>query len=105
MTHPILISCETATIGFIYDVFKNYNIKKQYKCDNYFIDLYFIDFKIAIECDELHHKSKQNKFFDKIREETITNKLKCEFYRYSPDTQDFKLSTVIRDLLTIISKK
>lgn len=54
------------------------------------IDLYFIDLKIAIECDELHHKSKQNKFFDKIREETITNKLKCEFYNYNQFIQQIQ---------------
>lgn len=55
ITHPILIYAETSIIGFISKVFKNYNMIKQYK-GNYFIDLFFIDYNLAIEIDESHHE-------------------------------------------------
>jgi hypothetical protein len=98
-THPILISIETATIGFIFDVFKNYKIEKQYIVDNYRIDLYFVDLKLAIECDEDWHRFTKTE--DKIRQEHIENKLNCKFYRYNPCENDFKLANVIADLIEL----
>lgn len=96
ITHPILISIETATISFIYDVYyKDNNIRKQYNVKNkYFIDLYFIDKKIAIECDEDFHK--HTKIYDNDRENFIKKELNCTFYRYNPSEK--KLSNIIYEL-------
>jgi len=84
---------ETNTISQIITVFKYEKIKKQYKCNNYRIDLYFIDYKLAIECDELQHN--RNKTEDNIREEIIKNKLNCTFIRYKPLSNNFNIFDVI----------
>lgn len=98
LTHPILISIETASISFICDVFRDFNIIKQYKVDKYLIDLYFVDYNLAVECDEERH----DEYKDKLREENIKNKINCKFYRYKPNKDTFILSNVIYDLMKII---
>lgn len=44
--------------------------------NHYFIDLYFPQLKIGIECDEGYHKSKEQKILDAEREVTIFDVLK-----------------------------
>lgn len=46
------LSKESDTLSKILKVFKNEKSKTQFSIGSYFIDLYFIDDKIAIECDE-----------------------------------------------------
>jgi hypothetical protein len=103
ITHPILISIECATIGFIMDTFKDFNMKRQYHVNNYFIDLFLVDYKIAIECDESNHKSLI--YQDKRRQLIIEKELNCTFYRYSPCEDNFKLSDVIYDIIKLTIKK
>ena len=71
------------------EVFKNENIHRQFICDKYKIDLYFIDYKLAIECDEIHHI--YNKESDKIRQEYIKTKLNCSFIRFNPYDEEFNI--------------
>ena len=61
----------SVTFIVISEIFKDFNYKKQYNVNKYFIDLYFIDYKIAVECDEEHHNIKN----DKIREDIIKKEL------------------------------
>ena len=43
---------ENQTIGFIENTYKNIlNIKRQFRMEKYRVDLYFIDYKLVIECD------------------------------------------------------
>lgn len=105
LTHPVIISIEKATISFICDVFKDLKTEKQYRVNNYFIDLYFVDYKIAIECDEDHHLDKTNIKLDVIRQNCIEDKLNCTFYRYKRNDDNFTLSKVIRELMILICDK
>jgi very-short-patch-repair endonuclease len=75
--------------------YKGENIKRQYMCDKYRIDLYFIDYKIAVECDELHHDTQVNKQLDSKREEFIKRKLNCEFIRFKPFEKEFSVFELI----------
>lgn len=75
--------------------FKGEKIKRQYMCDKYRIDLYFIDYKIAVECDELQHDAQVNKQLDSKREEFIKNKLNCEFIRFKPLEKEFSVFELI----------
>ena len=84
-----LFPIETDIVLNIIEVFKNENIHRQFICDKYKIDLYFIDYKLAIECDEIHHI--YNKESDKIREEYIKTKLNCIFIRFNPYDEDFNI--------------
>lgn len=102
MTHPILLTCETATINFLYEMFSDFNLKKQYIVCNYFIDLYFVDLKIAVECYESHHQYTST--YDKIREEIIKKNLNCIIYIYYPNDKNFKLSTVAKEIMQLVYK-
>lgn len=99
LTHPIIPPIETACVSFICETFKNFKFKKQHKVlkGKYFIDLYFIDEKVAIEIDEGHHKHQTDN--DIERQQIIEKKLGCVFYRI--DTKNINLSTVINDLINI----
>jgi very-short-patch-repair endonuclease len=88
-------SIENDTMLNIIEAFKCENIKRQYVCDKYRIDLYFIDYNIAVECDELQHNIKINKQHDLLREDIIKRKLKCEFIRFKPYEKDFNIFELI----------
>lgn len=79
----------------IIEAFKCENTKRQYMCDKYRIDLYFIDYKIAVECDEMQHDTQKNKQLDITREEFIKSKLNCEFIRFKPFDKKFNIFELI----------
>jgi very-short-patch-repair endonuclease len=85
---------EQETIGALLKVFSDENSKCQYVVENYRIDLYFIDKKLAIECDEFDHNDRDADY-EKIREDTIRAMLNCEFIRYNPDSEDFCIFVLI----------
>lgn len=51
----------------------------QYPVEQYYIDGYFPDLKIAVEIDEPYHEQQKEK--DSFRETHIKSELDCEFYR------------------------
>jgi very-short-patch-repair endonuclease len=62
---------ENQTIGFIENSFKDVlNVKRQYVFDKYRVDLYFIDYKLIIECDEYNHRDRDD-IKEKIREDYL----------------------------------
>ena len=47
---------ENQTIGFIETSYKDVlNVKRQFSIGKYRADLYFIDYKLVVECDEFNH--------------------------------------------------
>ncbi|MED4284956.1 phosphoribosylaminoimidazole carboxylase [Priestia megaterium] len=83
---------ENYIITRIWHLLNNYDIKintQQYvvRPDNNqstkygLIDLYFPQFKLAIEIDEAHHKNEVNQTLDQIRKNDIVIALDCEFIR------------------------
>ncbi|MED3334192.1 DUF559 domain-containing protein [Bacillus velezensis] len=92
---------EEKSIPFIIESLKGiYETEYQYKVDNYIIDLYIKDLKIAIECDENDHA-----FYDtedeRIRESYIENKLGCKFLRFNPNDRNFKITDVLNRIIKI----
>ena len=95
---------ENQTIGFIENSFKNIvECKRQYSIGKYRIDLYFIDYKLAIECDENNHIDRDQQE-ELIREKYIIS-LGNNIIRYNPNTIDFDLSNVLRTINKIIFNK
>jgi very-short-patch-repair endonuclease len=69
--NPIVMCIENQTIGFIENSYKNiFQIKRQYIISKYRVDLYFIDYKLVIECDEYNHDDRDS-IQEKIREDYI----------------------------------
>lgn len=95
---------ETDSISKIIKVFKNEKIKFQYTVLKYKIDLYFLEYKLAIECDENNHKNRDSAY-EKLRQKQITQKLKCSWIRFNPDADDFDILDVIHDIYNVIKPK
>lgn len=98
-TNLYLYGCtEADAFKCILESFEGENMIMQYGVDNYRIDLYFVDKKLAIECDEQH----RNIEVDNIREEYIKNKLGCTFIRFKPYEKDFSVYKVINQIYKIL---
>ena len=92
---------ENQTIGFIENTYSNVlNVKRQYTIGKYHVDLYFIDYKLVIECDENGHNDRDSEK-EKIREDYIVS-LGNKIIRYNPNTQSFDLSNVLREITAIL---
>jgi very-short-patch-repair endonuclease len=88
---------ENQTIGFIENSFKDiFNMKRQFKIGKYKVDLYFIDYKLVVECDEFNHDDR-DPIKEKIREEYILS-LGNKIIRYNPNEKNFDLSNVLREI-------
>jgi very-short-patch-repair endonuclease len=88
---------EASTIKLILKIFKGEQMKLQYAVNQYRLDLYFLEYNLAIECDEYNHNDR-NQENEKIRENVITDLLHCEFIRYDPDDKDFDIYQVINQI-------
>jgi very-short-patch-repair endonuclease len=85
------------TIKYAIDRFEN--IKIEYRVNttvnNYRIDLYLRNTKLAIECDEHDHYIQEDSEDLRRREEAIKSELGCRFLRFNPHEPDFNLGEVI----------
>ena len=97
----ISMCIENQTIGFIANAYGiSLNVKRQYNIGKYRADLYFIDYKLVIECDENNHDDRDPEK-EKIREEYILS-LGNKIIRYNPNDRTFDLSNVLRDINAIL---
>ena len=60
-------------------------------CLGYRIDLYFYEYKLAIEIDELGHNDRNTDYQIK-RQREIEKELNCVFIRTNPDAADFNIN-------------
>ena len=65
--------------------------------------MYFIDYKLVIECDEFNHQDR-NIIEEKNREEYICS-LGNKIIRYNPNEKNFDLSNVLRKINVILFNK
>lgn len=70
----------------------------QYTVGCYKIDMYFPQYKLAIECDEYGHDRRDISQEIK-RQNYIENKLGCKFIRFNPDGNNFNIGNVINKIL------
>lgn len=92
-------SIEAETINNIMRCFDSHLMITQYIVKNYKLDLYFPDFKLAVECDEAFHNLKANKEKDIQREDEIRESINdVIFIRYSPYEKDFNIFNLINKI-------
>jgi hypothetical protein len=92
---------ENQTIGFIENSYSNIlKVQRQYTIGKYRVDLYFIDHKLVIECDENNHNDR-DPLEEKIRENYIIS-LGNKIIRYNPNTSSFDLSNVLREINSVL---
>jgi very-short-patch-repair endonuclease len=92
---------ENQTIGFISNAYSNMlNVKRQFTIGKYRVDLYFVDYKLVIECDENNHNDRDPEN-EKIRELYITS-LGNKIIRFNPNEKHFDLSNILREINSIL---
>ena len=77
-------------INSIKDTFEGENIQNQYSVLGYRIDLYFHEYKFAIEVDQLGHTNR-NINNEIERQKALEKELNCIFIRINPDEKDFNI--------------
>jgi very-short-patch-repair endonuclease len=100
----VVMAIETQTVGFIENSFSGaLKVKRQKKVGTYYIDLYFEDYNLAIECDEYNHKERNLEYENNrelyLLEQNIT------IIRYNPNDKNFDLSYVLRAITQTIFNK
>ena len=90
----IYSSDEAHFITILEESFSECKIHKQFSIDRYRIDMYFIQYKIALEIDENNHVNRDI-IYEEERELFITNKLKCVFIRFNPNEKLFNIGKII----------
>jgi very-short-patch-repair endonuclease len=100
----VVMAIETQTIGFIENSFSDaLNLKRQKRIGTYYIDLYFEDYNLAIECDENDHKDR-NITYEQNREFFLLEK-NITIIRYDPNHKNFDLSYVLRKITKTLFNK
>jgi len=95
---------ESETIGAIIKSFSGEKMIQQHSVLDYRLDLYFPDYNLAIECDENNHNDR-NISDERRRQRRITKKIKCQWVRFNPDSEDFNIFQIINKIFIIIKTK
>ena len=94
---------EQTIINSIKDTFEGENIQTQYSVLGYRIDLYFHEYKLAIEVDELGHTNR-NINNEIERQKALEKELIGIFIRIDPDEKDFNIFKEISKIHRHIKK-
>ena len=78
--------------------FEGENMQTQNNVLSYRIDLYFHDYKLAIESDENGH-SDRNIDYEIKRQNVIEQELGCKFIRIDLDKEDFDIFRTVCEIL------
>ena len=103
--HVNVVMCiETQTIGFIENSFSEaLRLTRQKRVGPYYIDLYFEDYNLAIECDENAHKGRD--ITDERTREQYLLEQNITILRYNPNNKNFDLSDVLRKITKVLFTK
>ena len=92
--HDVIITKEQTAISTIKDAFEGENMQAQCTVSNYRIDLYFHEYKLAIEVDELEHNHRSIGY-EIEKQRALERELDCVFSRIDPDAVDFNIGKEI----------
>ena len=103
--HVNVVMCiETQTIGFIENSFSEVlRLTRQKRFGTYYIDLYFEDYNLAIDCDENDHKDRDITY-ERTREQYLLEQ-NITILRYNPNDKNFDLSDVLRKITKVLFNK
>ena len=88
--HDVINTKEQTVIRSIKDALEGENMQTQYSVLSYRIDLYFHEYKLAVEVDELGHADR-NVNNEIERQRALERELNCIFIRINPDEPDFNI--------------
>jgi len=96
-TNRKCLTKEQQTLSALTNTFKTEKFEDQFKIGRYYLDLYFTDYKIVVECDENGH-SDRKPGDERERMNYVNEKLEItdlNWIRYNPDDKDFDISKVM----------
>ena len=96
-TLPVVSYTEIEIHNNVMKAFQGELIECQYRVGKYRIDMYFVEHKVAVECDEHAHAS-YNQDKEAMRTTFITDALQCKWIRYNPYDRDFCIFRLISDI-------
>ena len=99
----IMLTKKQSVLKSVMDAFDGENMQTQYSVLGYKIDLYFHDYKHAIEVEE---KSRKDRSIDHEikRQKGLEKELNCEFIRINPDEKDFNIFKTLNEIHREIKK-
>lgn len=106
-TNRKCLSKEQKYMTDITTVFKTEQFEDQYKVGEYYLDLYFTEYRIVIECDENGHLDRRQ-CDEKERMKYVNNSLGIDdsyWIRFNPDEYNFDISKVLGRLNLLIKAK
>ena len=101
--YDVINTKEQTIINSIKDTFEGENIQTQYSVLGYRINLYFHEYKLAIELDKLRNTN-TNINNEIERQKPLEKKLNCIFIRINPDEKDFNIFKEINKIHRHIKK-
>ena len=96
-TNRKCLTKEQQTLSTITNVFKTEKFEDQFKIGSYYLDLFFTEYKIVIECDENGHADRKP-WKERERMDFVNKKLNINdsnWIRFNPDEYDFDIARVI----------
>ena len=104
-TNRKCLTKEQQTLSALTNSFKTEKFEDQFKVGRYYLDLYFPEYKIVVECDENGHADRKP-YKERERMNFVNEKLGLtddNWIRYNPDAEDFDISKVIGRIYTRIN--
>ena len=94
---------EKTTLDSIKNAFEGDNIQTNYRVLGCEIDIYFHDYKLAVEIDEYNHEDRDIGFGIK-RQEALEKELGCKFIKINPDKENFNVFKAINEIFRNIKE-
>ncbi len=104
-TNKKCLTKEQQTLSALTNAFKTEKFEDQFKVGRYYLDLYFPEYKIVVECDENGHADRKP-CDERERMDFVNKELELtddNWVRYNPDAEDFDISKVIGQIYTRIN--
>ena len=101
--HDVINTKEQTVINSIKDAFEGEDMQTQYSVLGYRINLYFHEYKLAIEVDEFWHAD-INLNNEVEKQKALEKELGCVFIRINPDEENFNLLKSIYEIYRHIKK-
>jgi len=104
-TNRKCLTKEQQTLSALTNTFKTEKFEDQFKVGRYYLDLYFPEYKIVVECDENGHADRKP-YKERERMDFVNEKLGLtddNWIRFNPDEKDFDVSKVSGRIYTRIN--
>ena len=101
--HDVINTKEQTVLKSIIDAFEGEYMQTQYSVLDWWIDLYFHDYKLAIEVGELGHNDR-NLDQGMERQKAIEKELGCVFITINNDEKNFNIFKAINEIHRHIKK-